>query len=152
MKSLAPLAAILLAACGQPVSETAQRDPTPAQPPAPVLDPDAPPPLGPAETVELSADETWRQRIAGRWSQNPGCGGMTWNFQADSFTTPGETHCPQVAVTDGPGGVVRVTGSECRAEGSAQDDIVMDVALGDGTIDVTGVDNPIATPGWLRCE
>lgn len=136
------VALLLAAACGQPETETAQEPGADA----------TPPPLGPAEPVELSTEDTWRQRIAGRWSERPDCGGMTWNFQADSFTTPGETHCAEVRVEQGPGGAIRVTGESCRAEGSAQDDIVMDIMLRDGTIDVVGVDNPIATPGWMRCE
>jgi hypothetical protein len=55
-------------------------------------------------------------------------------------------------VADAGGGAVRVSGASCTAEGEAQDDIVMDVRPGDGTIDVTGVGNPISTPGWMRCE
>jgi hypothetical protein len=140
MKAHVSLILLAFAACGEADSEAVAPPATPGWPEEGV----AAAPLDPAEI--------YRMQVAGRWSEQVGCAGMTWNFQADSFTTPGEVHCAQVDVAEGPEGAVRVTGRQCTAEGAAQPDLPIDIVLGDNEISVTGVGNAILNQGWTRCE
>mgnify|MGYP000580871960 CR=1 FL=1 len=146
MRMLIGIGLLALAACGAPETETAET-PMPAESGEPV--PGWPDDAGPPERDPA---ETYRQRVTGRWSEAADCRGMSWNFQAESFTTPGEVHCARVDIPRGAGDAVRVSGSECTAEGEAQPDVVLDALVQGDRITVTGVGNPVDTPGWRRCQ
>lgn len=148
-KTLCAASFLAIAGCEEPPYPVGPQN---VPEPEPELTEEAAEQIQGAPPEALPPAEFYRQNVTGRWAERPNCGGMTWSFQAESFTTPGETHCAAIAVSAASADTVRVRGGECVAEGAPQSDMTLDVTVEDDRITVTGIGNPVSTPDWIRCQ
>lgn len=87
MRALIVVAALALAACGQP-----QAPDTAAGPPTAIPHPAAP------------APDAGPPRFVGRWATAEGSCEQAWEFRADGLETPGHVACTFSSVTPASGG------------------------------------------------